>query len=310
MAWMLRLECCPLVRNHSRFQVALWWIGFINPIKNWMGPNPKENPGPSFESHGAKKILRFFSGVIFGWSSRSDFLEFSANFDVEDWKMTLEDWGWDIRIFGIKLGTFQNEVSKLANCSIVIVPFPYFPPFLITTSLAASCFSQHRRWIHAFTGYSPARTTLNRHKRGGRNDVVYQCCTGHWLNFSDFWNFHWVFFLLYRWSLSFVSSLSRFLRPMPMHQINTNWQASSQVLNPRHQHPPQCWEGPRNLHPVNLSWNCGECCHLHCCSRFVASQFHSQQATITMLSMHISVCIGYDVEPSWRFPLIAIWEFM
>ena len=37
---------------------------------------------------------------------------------------------------------------------------------------------------------------------------------------------------------------------MPMHQINMNWQASSQVLNPRHQHPPQCWEGARNLHPV------------------------------------------------------------
>ena len=84
---------------------------------------------------------------------------------------------------------------------------------------------------------------------------------------------------------------------MPMHQINMNWQASSQVLNPRHQHPPQCWEGLRNLHPVTCL-NCGECCHLHHRSRFVASQFHSQQATITMLSMHIYTCIGYDVEPS------------
>ena len=35
-----------------------------------------------------------------------------------------------------------------------------------------------------------------------------------------------------------------------MQQINMNWQASSQVLNPRHQHAPQCWEGLRNLHPV------------------------------------------------------------
>ena len=60
----------------------------------------------------------------------------------------------------------------------------------------------------------------------------------------------------------------------------------------------------------DLSWNCGECCYLHRRSRFVASQFHSQQATITMQSMHTSICIGYDVEPSWRFPLIAIWEFM
>ena len=179
MAWMLRLECCPLVRNHSRFQVAPVMDRFHKSHQRLNGTESQRKPRTKVWLRSSKnRYSGFFLGVIFGRSCRSDFLEFSANFDVEVWKMTLEDWGWDIRIFGIKLGTFQNEVSKLANCSIV--PFPYFPLFLLQLLLLLHAFhSQHRRWIHAFTGYSPARTPLNRHKRGGRNDVVYQCCTGH-----------------------------------------------------------------------------------------------------------------------------------
>ena len=85
----------------------------------------------------------FFSGVIFGRSCRSEFLEFSANFDVEDWKMTLEELRLGYSNLWDQTWKFSSvEVSKLANCSIVIVPFPYFPLFLLTTSLAASCFSQ------------------------------------------------------------------------------------------------------------------------------------------------------------------------
>ena len=108
-----------------------------------MGPNPKKKPGPSFECHGTKKILRFFSGVIFGRSCRTDFLEFSANFDVEDWKMTLEelrlgysnlwDQTWNFSKQSVETGKLQHSAVSL------------FPSIFITTSLAASRFSQHRR---------------------------------------------------------------------------------------------------------------------------------------------------------------------
>ena len=90
----------------------------------------------------AKKILRFFSGVIFGRSCRSDFLEFSANFDVEDWKMTLEelrlgysnlwDQTWNFSKRSVETGKLQHSHSAVS----------LFPSIFSTTSLAASCFSE------------------------------------------------------------------------------------------------------------------------------------------------------------------------
>ena len=94
-----------------------------------------------------------------------------------------------------------------------------------------------------------------------------------------------------------------------MHQINMNWQASSQVLNPRHQHPPQCWEGLRNLHPVTCLetvMNVVICMVVR--DLWQANSIPSKPPSPCYLC--ISICIGYDVEPSRRFPLIAIWEFM
>ena len=152
---------------------------------------------------------------------------------------------------------------------------------------------------------------LNRHKRGGR---VMTCCTGQWLNFSDFCNFHWV----PSWKLRKVHFEDDFPFPQvgyvnPLEGILFVVQVIPLVclitvqVSSAHAHAPNQYElasefssaesstsasstvlgRPEESASGDLSWNCGECCHLHGRSRFVASQFHSQQATITMLSMHI-----------------------
>ena len=123
MAWMLRLECCPLVRHQRDFRWPLWWIGIINPIKNWMGPSPKKNPGPSFGCVFEQKrysVFFFFGGYFRSILSVSFFLEFSANFD--DWKTTLEELRLGYSNLWDQTWNFSSvEGSKLANCSILAI---------------------------------------------------------------------------------------------------------------------------------------------------------------------------------------------
>ena len=119
--------------------------GIINPSKIEWDPIPKENPGPRFgcvfEQKKRYSGFFFFGGVIFGRSCRSVFfLEFSANFDVEDWKMTLEelrlgysnlwDQTWNFSKRSVETGKLQHSHSAVS----------LFPSIFITTSLAASCF--------------------------------------------------------------------------------------------------------------------------------------------------------------------------
>ena len=94
-----------------------------------MGPNPKENPGPSFDCVFEKKkdTQVSFLGGMFGGSCRSDFLEFSANFDVEDWKMTLEELRLGYSNLWDQTWKFSSvEVSKVANCSIQVIQSDLF----------------------------------------------------------------------------------------------------------------------------------------------------------------------------------------
>ena len=129
MAWMLRLECCPLVRNHSRFQVAPVMDRFHKSHQKFNGTkSQKKNPDQGLVAFSSKKIDTqvFFWGVMFGsvrGSCRSDFfLEFSANFDVEDWKMTLEELRLGYSNLWDQTWSFSSvEGSKLANCSILAI---------------------------------------------------------------------------------------------------------------------------------------------------------------------------------------------
>ena len=101
---------------------------------------PKKTPDQALNAMEQKRYSGFFRGLFFGRSCRSDFLEFSANFDVEDWKMTLEelrlgysnlwDQTWNFSKQSVETGKLQHSHSAVS----------LFPSIFITTSLAASCF--------------------------------------------------------------------------------------------------------------------------------------------------------------------------
>ena len=95
----------------------------------------------------------------------------------------------------------------------------------------------------------PESKVANCRKNGRRNDIglpskdIYSCI---WALAEEF-SVHNLCICLCTLLIFVLCLPSRFLH---RHETNMNWQASSQVLNPRHQHPPQCWEFLTDLRPV------------------------------------------------------------
>jgi len=306
MAWMLRLECCPLVRNHSRFQVALWWIGIINPSKIEWDQIPKKTPDQALNAFSSKnRYSGFFSGVIFGRSCRSVFFwnfQQTSMWKIGRWR--LKSWGWDIQIFGIKLGTFQNEVSKLANCSIVIVPFPYFPLFLLQLLLLLHAFHSIDVEFMLSLGIVQQGPPLNRHKRGGRNDVE---TTSAALGTDWFFQIS-VIFIGYSFRCTGdPSRLSHhcpgfFGRPCTKSiwtgkRVLKCWILDISILHS----VGKAWRICIRWPVLKLWWMLSFAWSFAICGKpipFPASHHHH--------AVYAYLCIGYDVEPSWGFPLIAM----
>ena len=147
MAWMLRLDCCPLVRNHSRFQVAPVMDRYHKSYQELNGTESQRKPRTKVWLRSRAKIdTQVFFRELFSVDPVGQISwNFPANFDVEDWKMTLEelrlgysnlwDQTWNFSNRSVETGKLQHSHSAVS----------LFSSIFSTPSLAASCFSQHRR---------------------------------------------------------------------------------------------------------------------------------------------------------------------
>ena len=129
---MLRLECCPLVRNHSRFQVAPVMDRYHKSYQRLNGTKSQRKSRTKLWLRFRARIdtqVFFFRGYVRSILSVRFLGIFSKLRRLEDWKMTLEELRLGYSNLWDQTWNFPKQSVELANCSIV--PFPYFPRFLL-----------------------------------------------------------------------------------------------------------------------------------------------------------------------------------